>query len=222
MNSKRLLNILLYAGLIIAILAPRLPALGSFSTADEPYWLSMGADFYYALGQRQFQNTVYEYQPAVTTMWIVTAAMLVYFPGYRGMGQGYLDYEKGLLDPFMLQHGKDPLVLLRDARLIEVLLITVLLLILFYLLQRLLSKPIAAFSVSLVSFDPFFLGQSRLLDHEALLALFVIISALALMIYLFQDRKLIFLILSGLSAGEKLVDTPLDRDLAGKRIEVEP
>ena len=201
MNSKRLLNILLYGGLALAILLPRLPALGSFSTADEPYWLSMGADFYYALGQRQFQNTVYEYQPAVTTMWIVTAAMLVYFPGYRGMGQGYLDYEKGLLDPFMLQHGKDPLVLLRDARLIEVLLITVLLLILFYLLQRLLSKPIAAFSVSLVSFDPFFLGQSRLLDHEALLALFVIISALALMIYLFQDRKLIFLILSGLSAG---------------------
>jgi len=29
-------------------------------------------------------------------------------------------------------------------------------------------------------------------------------------------------VLSGLSAGEKLVDTPLDRDLAGKRIEVEP
>jgi len=200
-KSRKLFEILLYALLIVAFLAPRLPALGSFATADEPYWLSMGADFYYALGQRQFQNTIYEYQPAVTTMWIVTAAMLVYFPQYRGLGQGYLDYEKGVLDPFMLQHGKDPLVLLRDARLIQVLFIAFLLLVLFYLLQRLLSKPIAAFSILLVSFDPFFLGQSRLLDHEALLALFVVISALALMIYLFQERKIIFLILSGVSAG---------------------
>jgi RND family efflux transporter MFP subunit len=29
-------------------------------------------------------------------------------------------------------------------------------------------------------------------------------------------------VLSGISAGEKLVDTPADRDLAGKRIEVQP
>jgi multidrug efflux pump subunit AcrA (membrane-fusion protein) len=28
-------------------------------------------------------------------------------------------------------------------------------------------------------------------------------------------------VLSGVSAGEKLVDAPLDRDLAGKRIEVQ-
>lgn len=201
MNSNKLFNILLYGGLIVAFLAPRLPALGTFSTADEPYWLSMGANFYYALGQRQFQNTVYEYQPAVTTMWIVTAALMIYFPQYRGLGQGYLEYEKGALDPFMLQHGKDPLILLRDARLLQVLLIAFLLLVLFYLLQRLLSKPIAFFSILLVSFDPFFLGQSRLLDHEAMLALFILVSVLALTIYLFQDRKLIFLILSGLAAG---------------------
>jgi len=29
-------------------------------------------------------------------------------------------------------------------------------------------------------------------------------------------------VLSGISAGEKLVDAPSDRDLAGKRIEVQP
>jgi hypothetical protein len=29
-------------------------------------------------------------------------------------------------------------------------------------------------------------------------------------------------VLSGVSAGEKLVDAPSDRDLAGKRIEVQP
>src|SRR5688500_16625801 len=102
MFPKKYTQILIYIALLAAVLCPRLPALNSFATLDEPYWLSMGANFYYALGQREFQNTVYEYQPAVTTMWIVTAAMIAYFPEYRGLGQGYLEFEKGALDPFML------------------------------------------------------------------------------------------------------------------------
>ncbi len=195
------MNILLYAGLALALLIPRLPALSAFTTGDEPYWLSMGANFYYALGQREFAKTVYEYQPAVTTMWVVTAAMLVYFPRYRGLGQGYLDFEKGVLDPFMLQHGKDPLMLLRDARLIQVLLIAALLLVAFYLLQRLLDKGLALFAMLLAGFDPFFLGQSRLLNHEAMLSSFVLVSILALAVYLFQGRKFIFLLLSAVTAG---------------------
>lgn len=200
MNSKWK-EILLYVGLALALLIPRLPGLDSFATGDEPYWLSMGANFYYALGQREFQNTIYEYQPAVTTMWEVTAAMVAYFPEYRGLGQGYLEFEKGVLDPFMLDHGKDPLVLLRDARFIQVAIVTALLLVAFYLLQKLLDRRLAAFAILLVSFDPFFLGQSRLLDHEALLACFVLISILALAVYLFQDRKFIYLLVSAVAAG---------------------
>jgi hypothetical protein len=201
MLRKNLVEPVFYFILIVVLLAPRLPALDSFSTLDEPYWLSMGANFYYALGQREFQNTVYEYQPAVTTMWIVTAAMLIYFPEYRGMGQGYLDYNKGWLDPFMRQHGKDPLVLLKIARVIQVFIITALFLILYYLLQRFISKPAAMFAVVFASLDPFFLSQSRLLDHEALLSLFVIISVLGLTLYLSQGHRLIFLVLSAITAG---------------------
>lgn len=195
------MEFLAYVILIIALLAPRVLSLDSFVTLDEPYWLSMGANFYYALGQREFQNTVYEYQPAVTTMWIVTAAMLVYFPEYRGLGQGYLEFEKGALDPFMIEHGKDPLILLQVARLIQVVVILVLFLLLYFLLQRLIPKPMAFFAVLFASFDPFFLGQSRLLDHEAMLALFVVISALAFFIHLAQGRSILFLLLSGVSAG---------------------
>jgi hypothetical protein len=194
-------EIILYIGMAVILLLPRLPGLDSFSTLDEPDWLTMGANFYYALGQREFQNTVYEYQPAVTTMWIVTAAMLVYFPQYRGLGQGYLDYEKDVLDPFLLEHGKDPLVLLHNARLIQVLLIAALLLFVFYLLQRMIGKGPAMFAVLLTAFDPFFLGQSRLLNHEALLALFGIIAILAQLAYLFQGRRPAMLIISAVSAA---------------------
>lgn len=201
MDRKKIISPSIYIILTIALLLPRLPALGSFVTLDEPSWLSQGANFYYALGQREFQNTVYEYQPAVTTMWIISFAMLFYFPEYRGFGQGYLDYEKGRLDPFMYQYGKDPLVLLQTARLIQVLLVAALFIILYYLLQRIIPKLPAAFAVLIASFDPFFLGQSRLMDHEAMLSLFVVISLLAFVVYLSQGRKLVFLLISGSAAG---------------------
>jgi len=32
---------------------------------------------------RAFANTVYDYHPAVTTMWIIALGMLIYFPQYR-------------------------------------------------------------------------------------------------------------------------------------------
>ncbi|MBI5962592.1 MAG: phospholipid carrier-dependent glycosyltransferase [Chloroflexi bacterium] len=201
MSQKRITDIAIYVVLIVLFLAPRVPKIGSFVTLDEPSWLSQGANFYYALGQREFQNTVYEYQPAVTTMWIISFAMLAYFPEYRGFGQGYLDYEKGRLDPFLYSHGKDPLALLYDARLIQIFVILVLFLFLYYLLQRLIPNHIALFAILFASFDPFHLSQSRLLDHEAMLSLFVMVSVLALAIYLSQERRIIFLLLSGIAAG---------------------
>ncbi|MFM8424104.1 MAG: hypothetical protein ACKOBL_02910, partial [Chloroflexota bacterium] len=82
MNRSKSLDIAIYIGLIVVFLAPRLPSIGSFVTLDEPSWLSQGANFYYALGQREFENTVYEYQPAVTTMEIISLGMLLYFPEY--------------------------------------------------------------------------------------------------------------------------------------------
>ena len=201
MNRNKIIDIAIYIALIVVFLAPRTPMIGSFVTLDEPSWLSQGANFYYALGQREFENTVYEYQPAVTTMWIISIAMLIYFPEYRGFGQGYLDYEKGRLDPFMYSHGQDPLVLLQIARLIQVLLVVALFIILYYLLQRLIPKLPAAFAVLIASFDPFFLGQSRLLNHEAMLSLFVVVSLLAFVIYLSQGRKFVFLLISAIAAG---------------------
>ena len=201
MPRNRITDILIYIVLIVVLLTPRISKIDSFVTLDEPSWLSQGANFYYAVAQREFENTVYEYQPAVTTMWIIAFGMLVYFPEYRALEQGYLNYEKGILDPFMIEHGQDPLVLLTYARVIQVFIILILFLVLYYLLQRLVSKPIALFTVLFASFDPFHLGQSRLLDHEAMLSLFVMISIFALAIYLSQGRRFIFLILSGIAAG---------------------
>lgn len=221
MNRNKLIDIAIYIALIVLFLAPRLAGIGDFVTLDEPSWLSQGANYYYALGQREFQNTVYEYQPAVTTMTIISAAMLLYFPEYRGFGQGYLDYEKGRLDPFMVSHGKDPLTLLIYSRVIQVFVLLVLFLVLYFLLQKFFPKPVAIFALVFAMFDPFYLSQHRLMDHEGMVSLFGMISLVSLAVYLFAERpegflnsgsfpgkpsgryvpSIIYLILSGVAAG---------------------
>jgi len=188
-------------GLVALTLIPRLIGIDRFATVDEPYWLTAGANFYYALGQREFAATVYDYHPAVTTMWIIAVAMLIYFPQYRGLGQGYFDVYKDSLEQFLLAHDRTPLGLLTTARLLQVVVIVVLLAAVFVLLRRLFDERLALVAVLLVSFDPFFLGHSRLLNHEAMMSLFVLVAVLALASHLFKRRSMAWLVVSGAAAG---------------------
>jgi 4-amino-4-deoxy-L-arabinose transferase-like glycosyltransferase len=199
--KSRPIQIILVVLLAALLTIPRLIAINQFATVDEPYWLTAGSDFYFALGQRAFANTVYDYHPAVTTMWIIALGMLIYFPRYRGFGQGYFDVYKDSLERFLLSHGHTPLGLLTVSRVIQTVVIVFLLLVLFWFMRRLLGNLIAAAAVLLVSFDPFFLGHSRLLNHEGMLSLFVMISLFAALLHLFFERKWVYLLISGAAAG---------------------
>jgi 4-amino-4-deoxy-L-arabinose transferase-like glycosyltransferase len=199
--KSRLLQIIFILVLGALLVLPRVIAIDRFATVDEPYWLTAGSDFYYALGQRAFANTVYDYHPAVTTMWIIAIGMLIYFPQYRGFGQGYFDVYKDTLERFLLSHNHTPLGLLTASRLVQTVVIVVLLFALFWFLRRLLGTRIAIAGILLVSFDPFFLGHSRLLNHEGMLSLFVLISLLAAVTHLFFERKWLYLLISGMAAG---------------------
>jgi hypothetical protein len=173
---------MLVAALAVMSLIPRMVGLGTFTSIDEPFWLRQGANFYYALGQREFQNTIYEYHPAVTTMWIIAMGMLIYFPQYRALGQGYL--KPGKFDLFLPPHGKDPLELLIVSRAIQVVIIVILLVAVYFLLRLLFKRRTAFLATGFVSASPFVLGHSRLLSHEALMGLFILVSFLSLFAYL--------------------------------------
>jgi 4-amino-4-deoxy-L-arabinose transferase-like glycosyltransferase len=194
---KHLLALLLLA----VVIAPRLPGLNSFVTLDEPFWLSVGGNYYYALGQREFENTVYEYHPAVTTMSLITAAFLVDFPEYRGFGQGYFDVDKENFDPFLIAHGHDPMRLLFISRLFQTAVIVLFALIIFYLLSSLIGEEKAFLVTALISSAPYFLGHSRVLSHEALVAFFVLASIFGMMAYLEYERKWVYLFISAASAA---------------------
>jgi 4-amino-4-deoxy-L-arabinose transferase-like glycosyltransferase len=195
--KKYLLEFLLLA----VTLTPRLIELKSFVTVDEPFWLSVGANYYYAIARREFQNTVYEYHPAVTTMTAITAAFLADFPDFRSLGQGYFDVDKEKFDPFLVKHGHDPLYLLYLSRLFQVIVIVMLGLLIFYFLSHLIGDNKAFLVTALVSSAPYFLGHSRVLSHEAMLSFFALTSILGMMVYLEFDRKWYYLLLSAAAAA---------------------
>ena len=198
---KKSIRILVAALVIAAMILPRMAELTKFTAADEPFWLVVGANYYYALTHGEFENTVYEYHPAVTTMWIGAAAMLIYFPEYRGLMNGYFQQEKTSFDAYLVEHGKDPLALLWWARLIQLLLNVFLFIVAFFLLRSLLDEQIAFAVLLIASFAPYLFGQSRMLNHESMVGLFSLIAVLALTAHLFHTPKVGLLILSASAAA---------------------
>jgi len=194
-------DILICLGLILLIVPPFFIGIDKFVSTDEPTWLRNGGNFYYALGQRDFQETysgIYIH-PGITTDEIVASVFLVVFPEYRGIGTyfpGDAEQEK-----FLLQHGIHPLNILAYARAVQLGIILIALIILFCLFRRLIGTKFAFICILLISYDPCYLGNARLLNHEAMMSIFMLLSILFWVVYLFKDGKAIFLILSGAFAA---------------------
>lgn len=170
-------------------------------TVDEPWWLISGSNYYYALTHRDFGNTLYDYHPAVTTTWMVASGMVAYFPEYRGFGQGYFDVRKPKFEEFLRENSKDALDLLRYSRWTQSAVIFIFAGVVFFLLQKLMDYRMAFLSVSLVMTAPFYLGHSRLLNHEGMLSVFVLVALLGFHVYLEKGKNLVFLLISGAAFG---------------------
>ena len=102
-SNKIVLDLIALLLVILTIFIPRIMELGQFVTPDEHLWLTRSANFYYALGQRDFAATNQIYHPGVTTMWIGTAGFLSRYPEYRGSGIGKSEY------PFQKKRCEDTL-----------------------------------------------------------------------------------------------------------------
>lgn len=193
---------ILLALLLLALTLPsRLIKIDRAVNIDEPWWVISSSNFYYAVTHRDFKNTYFEYHPGVTNMWIISTAMHVYFPEYRGFGQGFFDQRKPFFEEFLREHGKETLNLVRDARYIQAAVLALLALTAFFLLGSLVGQNAAFLSIALATISPFFLGHSRLLNMESMGAMFVLVSLLGMHVYLSQGGRWFFLILSGAAFG---------------------
>lgn len=192
---------IIYALLLLALTLPsRLTRIDAAVNIDEPWWVISGSNFYYAVAHRDFEDTYFEYHPGVTNMWVVSTAMLAYFPEYRGFGQGFFDQRKPFYEEFLRENGKETIELVRYARYIQAGALALFAIIAFILLSLVVGENLAFLSITLATISPFFLGHSRLLNMEAMGAMFVLVALLAFHLYRYQNR-LPFLLVSGAAFG---------------------
>ena len=184
---------------LLAICLPRAIRLNQFVTPDEQLWLTRSANFYFALGQRDFASTYQKEHPGVTIMWAGTLSFLARFPGYRGSGVGQLasrqfNYYMDKVAPI------SPLDLLVAARAIVVLGHTLVLFLAFlYAIQLIRFWP-AVVGFLLIAFDPFHLALTRVFHLDGLFSNLVLLSVLAFISYLLR-RRWFDLLIAGLAAG---------------------
>jgi hypothetical protein len=171
---------IIYILLLLALTLPsRLTRIEAAVNIDEPWWVISSSNFYYAVTHRDFQDTYFEYHPGVTNMWVISTAMLAYFPEYRGFGQGFFDQRKPFYEEFLRENGKETIDLVRYARYIQAGVLAIIAVIAFLLLSLIVGENLAFLSVALATISPFFLGHSRLLNMETMGAMFVLVSFLA-------------------------------------------
>jgi len=195
--SRQLLLLLV---LLLAFLLPRRLELDRFVTVDEPKWLLRSANFFNALAQRNLKDTYQREHPGVTITWAGTAGFLWRFPGY------YKISPDGNMTPtrfhtFLQSHGRSSLELLVAGRIFVLLGIVAALGLSFVIATRLLGILPAFLAFLLVAFDPFSIGHSRLLHLDGLLSALMLLSLLAFVAYLSQNRRTGYLMLSAVSAG---------------------
>ncbi len=192
---------IIYILLLLALTLPsRLTRIDAAVNIDEPWWVISSSNFYYAVTHRDFQDTYFEYHPGVTNMWVISTAMLAYFPEYRGFGQGFFDQRKPFYEEFLRENGKETIELVRYARYIQAGVLALFAIMAFILLSLIVGENLAFLSIALATISPFFLGHSRLLNMETMGAMFVLVSFLGFHLYRFQNR-LVYLLISGAAFG---------------------
>ncbi len=183
-----------------AIWLPRAFALDRYVATDEVVWVWRSANFYYSLGQRDFERTSITKHPGVVTMWLESAAFLLKFPEYRSFGQGWLN-KYALFEALALSKGVDPHEILVTGRALTVILNTTLLVISFLYARKLFGDGPALVGFLLIAFDPFHMGISRMAHLDGPMASFLLLSLLAFLNYIYAGRRARDLLISAAAGG---------------------
>ncbi len=192
---------LLLGILIVATGIPRVFALDRFVTPDEPAWLGRSAGFYAALVHRDFLNTFQHGHPGVTVTWAGTTAFLLRYRAVAWEASPRVLKNWKNLEDFLKQKGIQALEILKTARLLMVLGNTLALGLAFTCAIGLIGLWPAFIGFILIACDPFYIGLSRLLHLDALMASLMLLASLAFMNYLWHGRRIINLSLAALAAG---------------------
>lgn len=148
---------------------------------DAVNWHYRSEQFVNALKSFNFGSTYQHYHPGVTLMWIMGPAVEI-LKQLSPVDRVY-NMTNFLAFHFVSKYALSSVQL-------------VLTFILFYALNLLYKRNIAFFAVLLLTFEPFFLGNSRLLHMDVLLALFLFIGLIFAYVGI-NFKNILYLLLGG-------------------------
>ena len=197
-----------YVVLFVLAVVPRTTAVFRYITPDELVWVYRSVQFSEALRTRQWVDSITSGHPGVITTWLGSLGIWLQTTLVPVSPATY-DYISNLAwfvpdNMFGLQQLA---LFLTAGRLMVILFNSLLLVVIFYLLQKLFPFSVALVSALLLAFDPFLAALTGLLHVDATMTMLATISLLALATALQtgQKRPFLTLFLSGWAAGMSLL-----------------
>lgn len=169
----------------VAILL-RVPDLGGYLTVDEATtWVPNSYRFLRVLQSGHYEATPFMGHPAITTMWLGTAGVVL---------------RRALFDWGILTHETYPLVLALNR--LPTALVNAGGIVLGYgVLRRLFPPTVALLAALLWAADPFIVAFSRVLHMDALMGMFATLSLLAAYLFWYRRAGRRWLVISAVCAG---------------------
>jgi 4-amino-4-deoxy-L-arabinose transferase-like glycosyltransferase len=171
--------------------------IGKFAAVDEPLWTYDRVPKYWNnVADGEFYKTMISDKPGVTVALVSGAGLLAVNPK---------EYKLVRRDDYLEPSGKNIEKLNLSFRLPLVFFSAAMLILIFFLLERLLGGKIALFSVSLVALSPVILGISRIVNPDALLWIFMTASFLSFFLYFKNRDSIVYIYLCGIFLGFSLL-----------------
>lgn len=174
--------------LFVATWLPRVLALRAFVTVDERKWLNRAGNFFVALGNGDWAATFQKEHPGVTIQWLGLFGYLTRFPDYaRWIGGAVTD---DVLEQRLWASGlMTPLDLLAAGRWWVTLAIALAIVAIFRPLRRLFGTGPALTATLFVAWSPYFVGLSRQLHPDGLLAALSLLALVLWLVWMYDGQR---------------------------------
>jgi len=200
---------LLSSVLFFVVWLPRVLTPSPFVNADEPAWAYRSLHFLQGLLEGDLAQTFQTGHPGVLTMWAgaigATVHQLERGEPLKAAVANLPVLAGGEFDPYDLILLRRVSPMLPAACIATATFDTLLLLMIFALLWRSFDRGTALLALGLLAFDPLHLALSRQLHPEALPALAMLLSLVAMLAF-FKNGQRGMLMLSGVAAGLAVLD----------------
>jgi len=188
-QERTLAKLLVFIGLMLLILIPRLSQLDALATSDEQLWVARSANFYEALTIGDLADTYQFVHPGVPVMWAGAFGIWLHVPELAESAGGQIGIRGRAMPELLHSIGYSKIEFLVELRQVLIIVSAIVLFGGFLILSRLVGFVQAAVAIAFVSLDPMHIGLTRLLHVDGLSTNLLLLSVLAFSLHLNEGSR---------------------------------